>query len=326
MALAGQLDEPLAVEEHVDRLLAVAAGDDDAARAERVDRARASSRRRRVIRRRHPASARASGRFGVTTVARGSSSSISAACARPGRAARAPDSATITGSSTTGVPAVELVERARDRLDRRDGAEHPDLDRVDADVAVRPRGPARRSLRAGSRATRGRPPTVFCAVIAVIAVIPCTPQAANALRSAWMPAPPPESEPAIDSTRREVRAAASEVTTAGRLARSGVTAHVPAARLAPHVARAAPAEASAASPRRAPSPARRQRRRRCRGRPPTASSSARSSPAARARGAARARATRAPGAEQRVEHVLRARGRAARRRRAARSARRPAAR
>ena len=34
-------------------------------------------------------------------------------------------------------------------------------------------------------------PTVFWAVIAVTAVIPCTPQAANALRSAWMPAPRP---------------------------------------------------------------------------------------------------------------------------------------
>ena len=43
-------------------------------------------------------------------------------------------------------------------------------------------------------------PTVFCAVSAVIAVIPCTPQRANAFRSAWMPAPPPESEPAIEST------------------------------------------------------------------------------------------------------------------------------
>ena len=44
-------------------------------------------------------------------------------------------------------------------------------------------------------------PTVFWAVIAVIAVMPCTPQAANAFRSAWMPAPPPESEPAIERTR-----------------------------------------------------------------------------------------------------------------------------
>jgi hypothetical protein len=42
--------------------------------------------------------------------------------------------------------------------------------------------------------------TVFCQVIAVIAVMPWTPQRANAFRSAWMPAPPPESEPAIDST------------------------------------------------------------------------------------------------------------------------------
>ena len=30
-------------------------------------------------------------------------------------------------------------------------------------------------------------PTVFCAVSAVIAVIPWTPQRANAFRSAWMP-------------------------------------------------------------------------------------------------------------------------------------------
>ena len=41
-------------------------------------------------------------------------------------------------------------------------------------------------------------PTVFCAVSAVIAVIPWTPQRANAFRSAWIPAPPPESEPAIE--------------------------------------------------------------------------------------------------------------------------------
>ena len=68
-------------------------------------------------------------------------------------------------------------------------------------------------------------PTVFCAVIAVIAVMPCTPQAANALRSAWMPAPPPESEPAIERTRgtrrdvdtstRVVRCAARTIPSAG---------------------------------------------------------------------------------------------------------------
>src|SRR3954453_14880121 len=51
-------------------------------------------------------------------------------------------------------------------------------------------------------------PTVLCAVSAVIAVIPCTPQRAKAFRSAWIPAPPPESEPAIESTagtRRGIR-------------------------------------------------------------------------------------------------------------------------
>jgi hypothetical protein len=41
---------------------------------------------------------------------------------------------------------------------------------------------------------------VFCAVIAVIAVVPCTPHRAKALRSAWIPAPPPESDPAMEST------------------------------------------------------------------------------------------------------------------------------
>jgi hypothetical protein len=43
-------------------------------------------------------------------------------------------------------------------------------------------------------------PVVLWAVIAVIAVMPWTPQRANAFRSAWMPAPPPESEPAMERT------------------------------------------------------------------------------------------------------------------------------
>ena len=40
-------------------------------------------------------------------------------------------------------------------------------------------------------------PSVFWAVKAVIAVVPCTPKAAKVRRSAWIPAPPPESEPAM---------------------------------------------------------------------------------------------------------------------------------
>jgi hypothetical protein len=42
---------------------------------------------------------------------------------------------------------------------------------------------------------------VFCAVSATTADIPWQPAAANAFRSAWIPAPPPESDPAIVSTR-----------------------------------------------------------------------------------------------------------------------------
>ena len=44
-------------------------------------------------------------------------------------------------------------------------------------------------------------PSVFCAVSATITVIPWQPARANAFRSAWIPAPPPESEPAIDRQR-----------------------------------------------------------------------------------------------------------------------------
>ena len=40
-------------------------------------------------------------------------------------------------------------------------------------------------------------PSVFCAVSATIALVPKQPAAANAFKSAWIPAPPPESEPAI---------------------------------------------------------------------------------------------------------------------------------
>ncbi len=48
-------------------------------------------------------------------------------------------------------------------------------------------------------------PEEFCTVTAVTATQPCTPQAANVRRSAATPAPPPESVPAIVSTRGGVR-------------------------------------------------------------------------------------------------------------------------
>ena len=42
---------------------------------------------------------------------------------------------------------------------------------------------------------------VLCAVSATITLMPWQPAAANAFRSAWMPAPPPESDVAIVSAR-----------------------------------------------------------------------------------------------------------------------------
>src|SRR5918995_1571263 len=45
---------------------------------------------------------------------------------------------------------------------------------------------------------------VLCAVSATRAVVPCAPAAANAFRSAWIPAPPPESDVAIGRTGETV--------------------------------------------------------------------------------------------------------------------------
>src|SRR5205814_4032252 len=54
-------------------------------------------------------------------------------------------------------------------------------------------------------------PLVFCAVRAVMTEAPYTPNAANVLRSAWMPAPPEESEPAMVSAMGIVIAGPAEI-------------------------------------------------------------------------------------------------------------------
>ena len=51
-----------------------------------------------------------------------------------------------------------------------------------------------------ARDVRLRTHCVFCAVTAVIAEAPYTPRAAKVLRSAWIPAPPPLSLPAMVNT------------------------------------------------------------------------------------------------------------------------------
>ncbi len=53
------------------------------------------------------------------------------------------------------------------------------------------------STNAGGSSSIAVTPTVFCAVSATSALVPWQPAAAKAFRSAWMPAPPPESDVAI---------------------------------------------------------------------------------------------------------------------------------
>ena len=122
------LDVALAVEEMIHRLVAVPARHDDRGSAELVD-----ALRQLAARGPSPASASASWRFGVTTVASGKSrdTSVSTAslCSN-----FAPELAIMTGSTTRGM--LSAVEKIRDGVD--DGArkEHPGLRSVDADVVV----------------------------------------------------------------------------------------------------------------------------------------------------------------------------------------------
>ena len=107
---------------------------------------------------------------------------------------RAPVDATMTGSTT--------------RFGRRPAAANSATTRTLLAVANKPVFTAAtgRSSSTASIWSRSRPGSVgatrrtsveFCAVRAAMAVQPCTPKAAKVRRSAWMPAPPPESEPAM---------------------------------------------------------------------------------------------------------------------------------
>ena len=121
--------------------------------------------------------------------------SISAALAL-GSSKVAPLSATITGSTTTGLPATRPRASATASI----VASSPSIPTLTASTPMSV-ATARTCARiiSGATGSTASTPTVFWAVRAVIAVVPWTPQRANAFRSAWMPAPPPESEPAIES-------------------------------------------------------------------------------------------------------------------------------
>ena len=188
VALDRDLDVALPVEEVVDRVVAVAAGDDDRGRAELVHALgelapRVPSR---------SASASASGRFGVTTVASGNSRATSASTASSS-SSFAPELATITGSTTSGTgcasrKSATVSISSREKSIPVFAASTPMSSKTASSCAP---------TKPGGSSWTAVTPDVFCAVSATIALMPWQPAAANAFRSAWMPAPPPESEPAI---------------------------------------------------------------------------------------------------------------------------------
>ena len=128
-------------------------------------------------------------------VARGTSLSRSKSAASSS-SRRSPLVATMTGSSTTRVPgnASSPVATAS-------------IMSLVASIPIL-MAPTSRSLatariwantNSGGTGMTPSTPRVFCAVSAVIALAPYTPSAENVLMSAWIPAPPDESEPAMVS-------------------------------------------------------------------------------------------------------------------------------
>ena len=107
----------------------------------------------------------------------------------------APLSATITGSTTIGASPTRSSASTTASI----VASSPSIPILTASTPMSS-ATARTwaTIVSGGTGVTSSTPTVFCAVSAVIAVVPCTPQRAKALRSAWIPAPPPESEPAIE--------------------------------------------------------------------------------------------------------------------------------
>ena len=145
-----------------------------------------------------PASTSASGRLGVIRAAIGSSVSRSAASASLS-SRRWPPLATITGSTTSGTPGACFFK---------DAATTPITSALCSMPVLSASAPMSVSttsicwaMKAGSIGTTPCTPSVFWAVSAVMAVAAKPFMAVTALMSAWMPAPPPESEPATIRTR-----------------------------------------------------------------------------------------------------------------------------
>src|SRR5664279_1658249 len=137
----------------------------------------------------------ASSRLGVTSAASGRSDSMIAG-ATSSLASVSPDVAIITGSSTYGASAWRRSPAATASMIARSAS-------MPLFTAAGRRSVATASscavTSAGVIAVHAETPRVFCAVTAVTTVVPKTPKRWNVFRSAWMPAPPPESEPAMES-------------------------------------------------------------------------------------------------------------------------------
>jgi hypothetical protein len=142
-----------------------------------------------------PSSRAASCRFGVIRSARGSSSAMIVATASS-VSSGSPLVATITGSTTSGTRRC----RARPATTASTVALSPSMPVLAAPTV---RSDSTLSIwlpiNAGGATCTPCTPCVFCAVSAVITDAPYTSSAAKVFRSAWIPAPPELSEPAIVS-------------------------------------------------------------------------------------------------------------------------------
>src|SRR5262245_8236986 len=136
----------------------------------------------------------ASTRFGVTKAARGSRSSRSNPMAEVW-SSRAPLVAINTGSTTSGGRPVRLKKSVTTRTRSRE-YNIPVLT-ASGGNSSKTASICRLTIR-GAQGSMARTSRGFCAVMQVTALVPCTPRAANVFKSAWIPAPPPLSEPAMD--------------------------------------------------------------------------------------------------------------------------------
>ena len=162
-------------------------------RAPSANNSRAALRTSPSVRTGCPTRSSASGTFGVKTSASGKSSSRIAFTASS-RSRRSPLFATITGSTTRNGKACCFTFAATTSMIAAFASipvftASGRMSSTTASICA--------ATNAGGASCIAVTPIVFCAVSAVIAVVPYTPSAAHVFRSAWIPAPALESEPAM---------------------------------------------------------------------------------------------------------------------------------